>query len=231
MFLFSASHRCTVLILAAALAWSATARAEEPGGIHVSGVGEVRVVPDMARVTLEVRREGEDAAALKRELDAATEAVLSLTRDLDIAERDVTAAAVQIFPRYRPDDGAPAGVIASRSVEVTVRDLEDLGALINGALERGANGVGGVQLDASNRPDLERQALDLAIDDAVHEARQMAKRFDVTLGALTDASTSSHAPQPLMMEAAAASRFAKDSVAPGELSIRRDVQATFSIRP
>ena len=35
--------------------------------------GEVQVVPDMARLTLEVRREGADPAALKRELDTVTE--------------------------------------------------------------------------------------------------------------------------------------------------------------
>ena len=48
-------------------------------GIHVSGRGEVLVIPDMARVTLRVTRDGQDAVALKKELDDVTRKVLSLT--------------------------------------------------------------------------------------------------------------------------------------------------------
>lgn len=209
------------------------AAAEPLTGIHVNGAGEVRAVPDMARVTIEARREGTDAAALKKQLDQVTAAVLELTRELGIRERDVTAAAVNIYPRYWPqerDQERPEGVIASRTIEVTVRDLAILGDLINRALERGANGIQGVDLDVSNRRELEAEALDLAIDDAVQQARRMAKRFQVELGPLKDASTSSPV-QPLMrMEAAMANRQAS-SFSPGELTIRRDVQATFSIRP
>jgi len=216
-----------------ALAGSAVQADEAPNGIRVTGVGEVQVVPDMARLTLEVRREGEDAAALKEELDDVTEAMRELTDELDIERRDVTAAAVNIYPRYqrRDDEQVPAGVIASRTVEVTLRDLEDMGALINGALSRGANGVNGVALDASNRPELERRALDLAIDDAVRTARQMAERFEVGLGPLVDASSASHSVEPVRMMSMMESRSAKDSFAPGEMTIRRDVQATFGIRP
>lgn len=208
--------------------------AEPLAGIHVNGAGEVRAVPDMARVTVEARREGTDAAALKKQLDEVTAAVLELTREHGIRERDVTAAAVNIYPRYWPQDRdqeRPEGVIATRTIEITVRDLAILGELINGALDRGANGIQGVALDVSNRRELEAEALDLAIDDAVQQARQMAKRFQVELGPLKDASTSSHV-QPLMrMEAAVADRKMASSFSPGELTIRRDVQATFSIRP
>lgn len=211
-------------------AWSEDALS----GIHVSGVGEVRVVPDMARLTLEVRREGTDAARLKSELDQVTAATLDLTRELDIPERHVTAAAVSIHPRYHhPRQGEPEqdGLIASRTIEVTVEQLDLLGELINGALERGANGVRDVQLDATNRTSLEQRALKLAIDDAVQEARRMAEHFEVELGLLKNASASRNQPQPMMrMTSMAESDGTPDSFAPGEMVIRRDVQATFGIR-
>lgn len=218
----------------AVLALTGAVSAAEPAqGIHVNGVGEVQVVPDMARVSLEVRREGEDAAALKEELDTVTAAVIELTRTLDIESRDVTAAQVSVYPRYRrPDDEQPPpGVVATRSIDVTVRDLEHIAGLINGALERGANGVTGMVLDASNRPELERKALDLAIDDATREAQQMAKRFEVNLGKLLDATSTPHSAQPLRFAGMAEARVADKSFEPGELTIRRDVQATFGIRP
>ncbi|MDZ7668278.1 MAG: SIMPL domain-containing protein [Gammaproteobacteria bacterium] len=222
--------RLTALLLAALFCGGAAA--EAPQGIHVTGIGEIVAVPDMARLTLEVRREGRDAAALKAELDQVTGAVLELADELDIPRRDVTAAAVNIHPRYqrRNGDEQPEGVIASRTIEITLMELERIGELINGALERGANGVRGVALDASNRVKLEQQALDEAIDDAVREARQIAQRFNVNLGMLQDARAGHHQVQPLMMEAMSARSADKGSFSPGEMTIRREVQATFGIR-
>lgn len=223
--------RATLLmLLCAALAVPAFA-SEALTGIHVSGAGEVAVVPDMARLSLEVRREGPDANRLKVELDEVVAAVLELTDSLDIERRDVTAAAVNIYPRYRPRDGESVidGLIASRSIDVVLRDLALIGDLINAALGRGVTGVGGVTLDASDRTALERQALDLAIDDARREAKQIADRFEVKLGPLKNAVAGSHGVQPMIMEAMAVRGAAKDTFSPGELTVRREVQATFGI--
>jgi uncharacterized protein len=222
-------------LLAVALTWPlpAAAGTGQPSGIQVTGAGEVLVVPDMARINLEARREGQDAAALKAALDEVAARVLALTDEMKIPRRDVTAAAVNIYPRYRyHQDREPEvdGIIATRTIEVTLRDLALVGDLINGALERGVNGVGGVHLDAQNRVELERTALDLAIDDAIREARQIAQRFGVGLGTLQHASTSTHQVQPMVMNVAMAERgAAKDTFAPGEMTIRREVQATFGI--
>jgi uncharacterized protein len=222
------------LVLALLIAGlSGPVAAEVLAGIHVTGTGEVAVVPDMARVSLEVRSEGPDANRLKAEIDEVVAAVLAFTDRLDIARRDVTAAAVNIYPRYRPGDRGSVidGLIATRSIEVVLRDLALIGDVINGSLELGVTGVGGITLDASNRIELERQALDLAIDDARREARQVALRFEVSLGSLKNASVDSHAVQPLRMEAMALHSAAADSFAPGEMTVRRNVQATFAIRP
>ncbi len=229
------SRRLFFLLVAASAAVPAAAPAvaQEPlTGIHVSGFGEIQAVPDIAEVTLEVRREGLEPAALKTELDQVVARVLELADELKIPRRHVTAAAVHVFPRYpRPEEKEPVeGVIATRSIEVHLEDLTRLADLINGALERGVNGVGGVRLDVANREGLERQALDLAIDDAVREARQVAERFGVRLGPLKNASTSGHQVQPMVMEAMARSSAAKDSFSPGLITLRRDVQATFGIR-
>jgi uncharacterized protein YggE len=210
----------------------AAAAGAETSGIHVSGKGEIRTVPDMARVNLETRREGTDAAALKTELDDVTRAVLRLTREMGIEARLVTAAAVSIRPRYRHRNGETEldGLTATRTVEVILEDLGDVTRLINGALERGVNGVGGIQLDLSNRDELERQALDLAVDDARDEAQRVARRFGVALGPVLDVYVDRHEVRPVMMEAMAMK--AADSApdfSPGEITVQRNIQATFGV--
>lgn len=223
----------SLLVAALALFTALQVQAEQAGGIHVTGVGEVQVVPDLARINLEVRREGTDAAALKTELDTVTRAVLALTRELAVDERDVTAAAVSIYPRYRHRDGESVvdGVIASRAITVTLRELDDVGELVNGALTRGVNGVNGIELDASDRTAREREALDRAIDDATRQAGQIAARFRVGLGPLINAGTAQGPqPRPMMMDAmAAAAPAARESFAPGEMTIRREISASFAI--
>lgn len=222
-----------LLLLACAISLTAFPAHAENAGISVTGVGEVRVVPDLARVTLEARREGTDAVALKNELDRVSAGVLALTRELGIEPRDVTAAAVNIYPRYRHRDGESIvdGLIATRSIEVTVRRLDQVGDFINRALGQGINGVGGVALDAANRPELERTALDRAIDDARVSARRIAERFGVGLGALLEAGTAASAPSPKFMDAMAVRSEAAGSFAPGELTIRREIQARYAIEP
>ncbi len=91
---------CSVL----ALLWpegDAMSQSMDNLGIHVSGRGEVEVVPDMARFSLEINRQGQDAVALKKEMDAVTAKVLQLTERLKIDRKDVTAAMVNIQPNYR----------------------------------------------------------------------------------------------------------------------------------
>jgi uncharacterized protein YggE len=222
-----------VLLLFGLLPGPSSANAQD-GGIHVTGTGEVAVVPDLARVNLDVRREGADAAALKSELDGVAAAVLALASTLGIEDRDVTAATVNIHPRYRQRDGESVvdGVVAVRSIAVTLRELDRIAEFIDGALARGVNGVNGVELDASNRAALDRQALDLAIDDATRQAEQIAARFGVGLGALLEAGGAGAAPRPIpmMMDTmVAGSPEARRSFEPGLLTIRREIAARFAI--
>ncbi len=223
--------RFPIAILALLLPWMVVSAAEW-SGIHVTGSGEIRAVPDMARLSLEVRREGQDAAALKSQLDEVTAAVLKMAAQMGIDKRHLTAASVSIHPRYRHRDGDTEidGLIASRSIEVVLVDLADMSKLINGALQRGANGIGGVRLDLSNREELEQRALDLAIDDARDEAARVARRFGVHLGPLADVVVDQREVRPLMMEAMVAKTAdSGPDFSPGEISIRRNVQSTFSI--
>ncbi len=201
-------------------------------GIHVNGRGEVRIEPDIARFTLEVNRQGPDAVVLKKEMDSIMASVLKLTDKLKIARKDVTAASVQIHPNRVYHEGKQSidGVIASRSIQVTLRNLDNIGTLMNRSLEIGINNIGGVQLDTSRRIELQEQALTLAIEDAKTQAAVVARGFDVTLGQVKDVHVSGqHAVRPQLARAAIAMDSAEESFSPGEMTINRDIQATFTI--
>ena len=221
----------TVVLLLLGSLWNTAMSHENNLGIHVTGSGEVSVEPDMARFNLQVTRQGRDPAALKREMDAVTASVLKLTDKLKIQRKDVTAAMVQIQPNrvYQNNRQTIDGVIATRGISIVLRELDNIGDLINGALDLGINDVGGVQLDSSRRADLEREALDLAMQDAQAQAEQIANGFGVRIAGVKDVRLSGgHAPQREMMRASMA-QDSGDSFSPGEMQIRRNIQASFEI--
>ena len=210
---------------------SASARTQIEG-VHVSGHGSVEVEPDMGHVMLHVRREGQNASELGKELDEVVRAILELTRELGISRRDVTAAAISINPRHqrRNNETVVDGLIATRTIALKLRNLDRFSALMNRSLAAGVNNVDPIRLDTSRREALEDQALDLAMNDAAAEAARVAKGFSIALGPVIDVQVGGHAPRPqaaamLMRESADGGAFS-----PGIIRIDRYVQATFAIQ-
>ena len=220
----------SILVLGLTLA-SAPARAQIEG-VHVSGHGSVEVEPDMGHVLLHVRREGQNASELGKELDDVVRAILELTRELGISRRDVTAAAISINPRHRRSNNETVvdGLIATRTIALKLRNLDRFSALMNRSLAAGVNNVDPIRLDSSRREALEDQALKLAMEDAKAEAARVAQGFSLALGPVIDAHVGGHTPRPqaaamMMRESAGAGAFS-----PGIIRIDRFVQATFAIQ-
>ncbi len=209
---------------------NAMAQASENLGIHVNGQGEILVEPDLVRVTLQVNRQGRDAAALKKEMDQVTAKVLKLTDRLQVDRKDVAAAMVNIQPNYRYENNRQTmdGVTASRSIQITLRELDRIGTLMNDALELGINSIGGLTLDVSNRVELEQQALTQAIEDAKAEAARIAQEFGVRVAGVLNVRVGRHSVRPQVARMAMQSDEA-ESFSPGQIAIRRDVEATFGI--
>lgn len=224
VFVFAAS-----VLLASGCSDAASA---ESGGIQVSGQGSIEVVPDMGRVSLHVRREGADAGALTAELNQIIVDLIGMAGELGVEERDITATALSINPRYhrRGDETVTDGVVASRTLSLVVRNLDIYIDLMNEALALGANNVDPIQLDTSQRQTLENEALALAMEDAKAEAARVAEGFGVRLGTVTHVQVGAHGPRPEVMRAMS---YADESSAfsAGVIRISRSLNATFAIQP
>src|SRR3954471_13288167 len=156
------------------------------GTIVVSGTGRVAVDPDVADLRLGVAISRPTVGAARTAAAEAMTAILTAVTDAGVARRDVRTSVLSVQPRYDYRDGkAPTltGYDLANVVEVTVRDLATLGAVVDGALAagappprgRGAAGAlaaGGTSLDALTfRVDDPREAEHAARTAAVVEAR------------------------------------------------------------
>ena len=165
--------------------------------VSVSGAAEVSARPDLARVLLGVEARKPTLPAARSEVASVIDRLLALTRELKIDPRFVNATGLQVRPEYTWDNKdrkrVLLGYLVSREVQVEVHDLEQLGVLLERAVDSGANQVSDPLLDSSRRKDLEREALAKAAQDARLSAETLARAAGAQLGAVRSLSASGNA--------------------------------------
>ena len=146
--------------------------------IVVSGVGEVKVTPDIARIELGVQTQDKDSAKAVQQNANIADAVIKAVRAAGVAEADVQTTNYSIQPSYDPASyGKPTppkvnGFQVMNTVRVTVRKLADTGKVIDSATKVGANWGGGISLDLNDAD--KQKAEDAALAKAVTDARRKA---------------------------------------------------------
>jgi len=209
-----------------------------PSGISVSGVGEVRVKPDIARLNLGVQTQDKDPQVAAQQNAARAQAVIAAIRGVGIAERDIQTAGFSIAPQYdynpRPNTTGPqqpvlTGYQVSNEVRVTVRRVEDAGRVLDAGIRAGANTASGLSFDIQNGDDARDAALKLAVADCARKARVMATAAGlgpIRLLALTEGGAASPRPYPVFARAAMADA-AQTPVGPGEIVVSASVTANY----
>ena len=224
----------------AGVAATAPAHADEalPRSVSVSGMGEVRAQPDVAFVTLGVEARKPKLADARAAVGATVDKVLALTRELKIDPKYVDSTRLQVQPEYRWNEKDSQrvllGYVVSRQIEVELRDLEQLGALLERAVTAGANQVGDARLDSVHRKDLERDALGRAVADARLNAEALAKAAGAKLGAVRTLTASAEPPvMPMYRGAAMMAKAADQSVeqtyAAAEMRFTSTVSAQYDL--
>jgi uncharacterized protein len=201
--------------------------------ISVVATGEAAVAPDLAVVSFAVSGSGKELAPTRDDVNARSSSVLAKLRELGVAEGDLNAPDVGIHPEYDDRKGQRlTGYRVTRQMTARVRDLDLLGAVLDGLVGAGANEVHGAQMSASDPSANEHQALRAAIRAARAKAEAVADAGGVTLGALArvEEEPSHGPPVPRMrMMAAATAGDVPTEVAAGDLTVTRQVRAWFDL--
>lgn len=229
------------LSVLAPIALIATALPACAGTIAIEGHGEVRAAPDMATINSGVTSQGETA---REALDANTAAMTELISTLKAAgieARDIQTSGFSVNPNYVYSDARDAngyslpprinGYQVSNSVTVTVRDLEDLGAILDKSVTVGANTVNGVTFSVADPSELLDQARKAAFADARHKAELYAQAAGAELGDLETISEQRNvnSPEPYPMYARAEMAAAPVPVEAGEMSFGVTVSVSWDL--
>jgi len=229
---------CCVFVFCVIAAWAAEPeRSKLVPSITVTGAGQASARPDMATVQVGVVTEGASASeALKKNSEAMAGLMQSLAGQ-GIAEKDIQTTNVSVSPRYSsgPDRGSMhiVGYEASNSVQAKVRQLSNLGAILDDVVEKGANRMHGVAFSVAEPNPILDQARQKAIQDAHRKADLYATAAGVKLGRVLLIEEQAHylpRMEPMMMGRASMAASAVP-VASGEQEFRVSISVTYGLEP
>ena len=167
--------------------------------ITVSGNGSVAAVPTIAVLSLGVDTRAASAKAALSANARETRQVIDAVKAA--GGREVRTQSVSLS-QVLGQNGEPAGFAASNVVSATV-DVGRAGAVIDAAVDAGANQVNGPTLSAADVGKLYRQALKAAVADARLSAETLAAAAGRPLGKVTSVVESGGtAPIPMFEKAA-----------------------------
>jgi uncharacterized protein YggE len=207
---------------------AASAQADTPAGITVTGTGSVRTVPDRASFSFGVETQAATARAALTANSAESKRVLDALRAAGIAAADLQTSQVSLSPRTGERGNEIVGYTAFTTVTATLRDLARVGAIVDAAVDAGANTVSGPALTRGDTTAQYRQALRAAFTDAREKAEVLATASGKTLGAVTAVvEGGGSGPLPIAARDSAAGAV---EIAPGTQSVDAAVSVTFALQ-
>lgn len=197
--------------------------------ITVSAAGSVTLVPDVARVSVGVTVTKPTVKAARDAAGKSMSAIIASLRALGIDERDMKTVSIDLSPQYS-NSSTPkvVGYRMSEQLQITVRDLDKAGDVVDAATTRGATDVNGLWFEVDDPARAMDEARAAAIAKARTSAQAMASAAGVSLGAVVSISEASTA-YPGPYYGAAMRDTAGTPVQPGTQDIQATVTVVFEI--
>jgi uncharacterized protein len=170
--------------------------------ITVNGVGTVETAPDEAILTLAVNNQAVTADQAAKDNANTMSQVMAAILSLGVAKDGVTTVDYSLTPVYAQSDKCVTtgpsppqpftcttvtsrliGYAVRNAIQATVKDMNSIGKVLDSATGAGANEIGGISFTftSSTYANLQKQALQKAIQDASGQAQTMATGLGVRI--------------------------------------------------
>ena len=200
-------------------------------GITVTGQGIVLVSPDTGQATLGVQVQNPNLATAQSQATQQMNAVQSAIKSKGVAENKIKTVVYNIsINRNDKDSSQITGYTVIDLIQFSVKPVNQLGPVLQAAIDAGANVVQGVTFTVEDTNAALQQARQQAMDDAHNRAQQLAQLAGVTLGApisVAEGVSSTPTPQSLNTGVAASAAGVAPSLQSGESQIMVTVTVTY----
>lgn len=213
------------------LVFSFSAAEAEPRSITVSGSGNIRFPPDMARFTVGAITEASTAGVAFKNASAAGKKILAAVMSgFSIPRDNVQTREVTVHPVYGKrgrNTKVPqiTGYRATHRIEIRVGDLDILGRLFDALVKNGANTFSGLSFFIKEAAAQKDEALKKAFADAKRKAHILATAAGKKIGRVLQIEEQGADPvRPQMMSFQAVER---SGVSPGTIEVKASVRVVF----
>lgn len=208
-------------------------------GIVVSGTGRVKVTPDIALFTVGVTTLADSSVGALDENARVMAMVLEAVRRGGVDDEDIQTQLVSVWPQFdygrEPSSEPPAilGYRAENRIVVRVRDMDELGDLIDSSIEAGANQLYGVSFTVSDESSkkLRKDVLSLAVEDSREKAMIISEAIGAKgVKALGVVEGGSYSPPIYRLDTAALeAKGSSTPISPGEQEVTASLTVTYEI--
>jgi len=211
--------------------------ANATGTISVTGVGEVTVTPDTANIQIGVQVFSEELSDAQRQSNEQITAIIETIKEAGIEEKDIQTSNFSVSIRQQYDNQGIATAVLGydiyNTLSVTVRDLNDLGSILDQVVAAGANQIYGIYFYTTDLTEATAQARANAVKDAEARAQQLAEAAGVEVGSIVNISEGfSAAPYMTDYGKGAGADMAAGSAVPiqtGSQTVQISVSVTYQI--
>ena len=181
--------------IAPLIAQQDASRTPERPSISVSAQGSTRITPDRATIQIGVLSRAATAAAASSENARVAQRIIAAIKALGIGADQISTVNYSVNPEYRHiENRSPeiTGYTVHNTVVVDVRQIDQVGRVIDASLGAGANMINSLDFYAANTEDARRAALAAAVEKARLDADVIARAAGGTLGGLAEASVGAY---------------------------------------
>lgn len=222
--------------LSASIPVAASSFPENSSRLQVTGNAVVTAAPDTAHISLGV--ETSDSSAEKAAEDNARRMaqIMTTLREMGLTDREISTSGYniysynQILNRGSDQEVTVTTYNVQNRIEITTKNLEQVGKIVDAAVKAGANQVQGIRFDIADKQELQLQALRNAVKQAHTKAEVMAEAAGVVIGGLVTMNEDYGTYAPMydsMVMRAQAPGYAETSITPGDVEISARVTVVF----
>lgn len=202
--------------------------APKPATLNITAQVDVKAAPDIAHISAGVVTVAKTAQEAMSENAKQMNAVFAAMKKAGIADKDQQTSGMNISPQYVYEQNKSpviTGYQAHNNVNVLVRDLKNIGPVMDALVAQGANQINGPSFSIEDSEDLLNEARKEAVQKAQKRAAIYAAAAGMKIARIQSIDENSHSQGPIpyqpMMRAMAMKDSAESStpVASGEVTL------------
>jgi uncharacterized protein YggE len=216
--------------------------------VSFDGEGKISAKPDIAVADFSIVTEAATSKAAQDDNSTKSQKLINYLKSQKIDDKDVKTTGYNIYPQYNyipclEGNNIPCisnqiqkikSYQVSQSVEVKIRNLDNVSTILDGAVATGVNQVGDLNFQIDNPESLKDQARALAIADAKGKADTLKKQLGINLGRIINYTEGGQGYiVPMAYEKSAGTAMggsATPAVPSGENQITVDVTVTYQVK-